>query len=321
MLRRATNFSLHALAGWLTLSLWIASGWAAGPAKVDFAHDLVPLLRTRCAECHTDGTYKGSFSLDTRGDARIEGRSCRAEPDESELVGASRVRRSGRCACHPRRRSRSRRRRDRGPAAVDCRRGRMAGRVTRSRRTRMSAAASAARVKLPPAKPGLEHPIDRFLDAYYASHGSRPPRSWTTRRSCAGLYLDGIGLLPAPGGAREPLKHIDLRQARSSSMRHRARRPAGLRRSLADFWNDLLRNDYAGHRLHRRRPQADHRLALSSLLDNKPYDQFVRELISPDGGIGGLHQGHQVARQRQRQPGAARFSSPRTCRRCSSAST
>ena len=30
------------------------------------------------------------------------------------------------------------------------------------------------------------------------------------------------------------------------------------------FWNDLLRNDYAGHRLHRRRPQADHRLALSA---------------------------------------------------------
>src|SRR5262245_6542602 len=36
------------------------------PKPVDFAHDIVPLLRARCAKCHTNGEYKGSFSLDTR---------------------------------------------------------------------------------------------------------------------------------------------------------------------------------------------------------------------------------------------------------------
>src|SRR6516165_5548641 len=34
--------------------------------SIDFAHDIVPILQARCAECHTDGKYKGSFSLDTR---------------------------------------------------------------------------------------------------------------------------------------------------------------------------------------------------------------------------------------------------------------
>src|SRR5262245_28339238 len=34
--------------------------------KVDFAHDIVPLLKARCAECHTNGKYKGGLSLDTR---------------------------------------------------------------------------------------------------------------------------------------------------------------------------------------------------------------------------------------------------------------
>src|SRR2546421_5713941 len=34
--------------------------------KVDFAHDIVPLLKARCAECHTNGKYKGSVSFDTR---------------------------------------------------------------------------------------------------------------------------------------------------------------------------------------------------------------------------------------------------------------
>src|SRR6516225_500376 len=33
---------------------------------IDFAHDIAPLIKARCAKCHTDGTYKASFSLDTR---------------------------------------------------------------------------------------------------------------------------------------------------------------------------------------------------------------------------------------------------------------
>src|SRR5437762_9073372 len=39
---------------------------AQAPAKIDFAHDVLPILKARCAECHTNGKYKGSFSLDTR---------------------------------------------------------------------------------------------------------------------------------------------------------------------------------------------------------------------------------------------------------------
>src|SRR5436190_13260577 len=36
------------------------------PKKIDFAHDIVPILKARCAECHTNGKYKASLSLDTR---------------------------------------------------------------------------------------------------------------------------------------------------------------------------------------------------------------------------------------------------------------
>src|SRR4051794_18613840 len=42
---------------------------AAQKAKpVDFAHDVVPIIKSRCAECHTSGKYKGSLSMDTRAD-------------------------------------------------------------------------------------------------------------------------------------------------------------------------------------------------------------------------------------------------------------
>jgi len=32
----------------------------------DFAHDVVPILKAKCAKCHTNGTYKNGLSLDTR---------------------------------------------------------------------------------------------------------------------------------------------------------------------------------------------------------------------------------------------------------------
>ena len=28
------------------------------PAKVDFAHDVLPILKENCAKCHTNGKYK-----------------------------------------------------------------------------------------------------------------------------------------------------------------------------------------------------------------------------------------------------------------------
>src|SRR5436309_16106389 len=40
---------------------------AADP--VDFAHDVLPILKGRCAECHTNGKYKGGVSFDTRSEA------------------------------------------------------------------------------------------------------------------------------------------------------------------------------------------------------------------------------------------------------------
>ena len=53
-------------------------------AKPDFAHDVVPLLKAKCAQCHTNGTYKGGISFDTREDllkakAAVPGKSATSE--------------------------------------------------------------------------------------------------------------------------------------------------------------------------------------------------------------------------------------------------
>src|SRR5258707_10795455 len=59
---------------------------AQPPKKVDFAHDIVPLLKARCAECHTNGKYKGSFSLDTREAILKKKAVVPGKSTESELV-------------------------------------------------------------------------------------------------------------------------------------------------------------------------------------------------------------------------------------------
>src|SRR5690606_16559761 len=46
----------------------IASGQTPSPpeGKIDFAHQVVPILKQHCAECHGDQEAEGGFSLNTR---------------------------------------------------------------------------------------------------------------------------------------------------------------------------------------------------------------------------------------------------------------
>src|SRR5258708_5396087 len=59
---------------------------AQPPAKVDFAHQILPLLKSRCAEGHTSGKYKGSFSLDTREDVLKKKAVVPGKSSDSELI-------------------------------------------------------------------------------------------------------------------------------------------------------------------------------------------------------------------------------------------
>ena len=43
----------------------IATGVAAEP--VDFAHEIVPILRKHCGNCHTGDKKEGGYSMNSRG--------------------------------------------------------------------------------------------------------------------------------------------------------------------------------------------------------------------------------------------------------------
>ncbi len=86
------------LVGLLALACPLPPACAAEPASkpIDFAHDVVPILKARCGECHTNGKHKGSLSLDTRaavlrakvvvpgksGDSELVKRITSRDPDE-----------------------------------------------------------------------------------------------------------------------------------------------------------------------------------------------------------------------------------------------
>jgi hypothetical protein len=250
---------------------------AQTPHKVDFAHDIVPLLKARCAECHTNGKYKGGLSLDTRAallktKAVVPGKS-----RDSELFKRITSRESD-YRMPPKGKPLT-------PAEVALLRAWIDQGLTWDAGFTFKVGTYVAPLKprrpvLPPARPGLDHPIDRILHTYFARHKVAPPAPLDDAGFVRRAYLDLVGLLPAPsevdGFLKDPAP--DRRQ-------RLVRRLLGERRGYTEhwltFWNDLLRNDYAGTGyIDGGRKQITGWL-YASLLDNKPYNRFVRELISP----------------------------------------
>jgi uncharacterized protein DUF1549/uncharacterized protein DUF1553 len=136
-----------------------------------------------------------------------------------------------------------------------------------------------------------EHPIDRIVDAYYAAKRVMPPQGVDDAAFMRRVYLDLVGLLPTPAE-----QDAFLSDAQPDKRGRLVRRLLDDRRAYTDHWltffNDLLRNDYAGTGyIDGGRKQITGWL-YQSLLNNKPYDQFVRELISPtpesEGFINGI---------------------------------
>jgi hypothetical protein len=139
-------------------------------------------------------------------------------------------------------------------------------------------------------KGGAVNPVDRFLEPYFAARQITPPPPVNDRLFARRVYLDTIGLLPTPA---ELQSFLD-----DSSPKKRQRLVASL---LADneryaehwltFWNDLLRNDYKGTGyIDDGRKQITGWL-FEALLENRPYNEFVAQLMHPGGEAGGFING------------------------------
>jgi len=134
--------------------------------------------------------------------------------------------------------------------------------------------------ELPAPEGDLTSPIDRLVNAYFRSHQIEWPKRVDDRTYIRRVYLDAIGLLPTP-------EEIDRFVADNAPDKREKLVKAVLARDddyaqhWLTFWNDLLRNDYSGTGYITGGRSDITRWLYNSLYDNKPYNWFVKELISP----------------------------------------
>jgi hypothetical protein len=260
----------------------VIAAWGMPARAVDFAHEVVPILRKQCGECHTGDARQGGFSLNTREDLVAGGDSGTAgilpgDAAASELVARITsddpdVRMPSEGEPLP-------------PAAIAILKAWIDDQAPWEpgfafKGTAWEPPLALREVALPPAVDGRTNPVDRVIDAHFAAHEMvRPPRC-DDRTFIRRASLDLVGLLPAPD-------HVATFVADSDP----GKRPRLVRELLDDdvayadhwltFWNDLLRNDYTGTGYitggRRQITTWLHR----ALVDNVPFDRFVRELLSP----------------------------------------
>jgi uncharacterized membrane protein len=143
---------------------------------------------------------------------------------------------------------------------------------------------------IPAAKPGLEQPIDRFVDAYFSKHDIDWPDPVDDRTFFRRVSLDITGLLPHPDSLDQFVSDQDPAK-RQRLVDKLLSRDHDYAQHWLSFWNDVLRNDYSGPGFITRGRFDITRWLYASLQNNKPYDRFVRELIDADSSSEGFIRG------------------------------
>ena len=273
----------------LLVGLLVAASLGAAP--VDFAHEVVPILRKHCSECHTGDKKKGGFSMNTRaslleggenGVVVVPGQAQKskilevivsADPDIRMPPKGERL----------------------SPAEVTTLRSWVAQDAvwTDGFAFKQPAYEPPLRPRqpvLPAVKAGRTHPIDRVLDGWLTDKGAPTPALADDATFLRRVSLDLVGILPSAeevqafAADRRPDKRTLL-------VRSLLARNVDYADHWMAFWNDLLRNDYAGTGyIDGGRKQITNWLYVS-LLSNKPYDQFTRELVAPSADSEGFAKG------------------------------
>ncbi|OYX23473.1 MAG: hypothetical protein B7Z16_02485 [Algoriphagus sp. 32-45-6] len=152
------------------------------------------------------------------------------------------------------------------------------------------AALAPRKPNLPPAKAGLENPIDLWVDQYFQQHQLTWSKPVDDRTFLRRVYLDIIGLLPSPQELAAFQADTNP-QKREIWIQNLLNRTDDYSQHWLTFWNDALRNDYTGTGYITRGRFAITDWLYTSIRDNKPYDQFVKELINPNEKSKGFIEG------------------------------
>jgi hypothetical protein len=264
------------------MKFWYAIGAAGlvglpGLAQaVDFATEVHPILASRCDVCHSGAKPAGGLSLASRALALSGGTSGPAiEPGngaESLLIQKVSGKKGATMPAGGEPLS--------AAQIATLRAWIDQGAVWPENPVAPAAGWSAPIAPRRPEAPvdGEEHPIDRFVAAYFAKHAMTFPATAGDARFARRVYYDLWGLPPTP-------RQLDA-FVRDSSADKRARLIDTLlgnshlySENWVSWWNDLLRNDMGGNYQGERKSITD--WLVPALKRNLPYDQMIAALVNP----------------------------------------
>ncbi|GAA4314124.1 DUF1549 domain-containing protein [Compostibacter hankyongensis] len=134
---------------------------------------------------------------------------------------------------------------------------------------------------VPVATDKLTSPVDRFVNTYFQQHKISWKKPVDDRTYIRRVYLDVIGLLP-PADSVDAFVKDTRPDKRGKLVSRLLARDEAYAEHWLTFWNDALRNDYTGTGYITGGRWDITKWLYTSLRDNKPYNIFVKELISPD---------------------------------------
>lgn len=248
---------------------------------IDFAHEIVPVLRKHCSECHSGDNRKGSFSINTRSDILkgsenglvIEpGKSAASRVMDlltSDIEGERMPPEGARVS----------------PREVELLKRWIDAGVPWEDGFAFKAPAYEPPLKprnpeLPAARNGRTHPIDRVIDNHIATFEAPVPGSISDEAFARRAALDLTGLLPETENLQSFLNDNSPNR-RASFIDSLLADDEAYAEHWLTFWNDLLRNDYGGTGFITGGRKQISGWLYDSLLTNKPYNRFVHELIAP----------------------------------------
>lgn len=265
---------------WISLRFVAATGCLLlcfGSAKaIDFAHEVVPILKKHCVNCHGGSEAKGGFSLNTRDLFLDSGAATPGDATDSyflELIASD----DTELQMPPKDL----------PRVSDVERKVLASWVDQQMpwTDGLSFAKNTYQAPLLPRSvtlpgPSDRHPIDQLLRSYRTDHGIESNEPVSDAIFLRRASLDLTGLLPT----EEELSQFEADASpdkRDLLIDRLLARDTEYAEHWLTFWNDLLRNDYDGTGFITGGRKQISNWLYRSLIDNKPYDVLARELIAP----------------------------------------
>lgn len=258
---------------------------------LDFVHEVAPILKKHCAECHMGEKHKGGLSMNTREDMMKEN-------DDGFILEPGNSKKS--LLLHLiTTEDEDERMPPKGKGLNEDEVAKLAAWIDAGapwepgftfKKKSYEPPLKPRRPALPAAVNGRNHPLDRILDAHMAKQKTPTPAAIEDAAFARRIHLDVTGTLP-------PVELLNSFVASPNPEKRRKLTDMLLEDDQAyashwlSFWNDLLRNDYAGTGyIDGGRKQISDWL-YRSLLENKPYNQFASELIAPSPESAGFANG------------------------------